>query len=567
MGYDEREHSTLPQHFQVNIYLVNAVAFVGEIGRGLVLPVLYLLITDELNEGKTMIGPVIASFSLGRLASSVPLGWVADKTSLLSVYTMGMVLNVMGALLFIASSHVANTTSDAPQRFGFLTLLAARIVSGMGSGTLSCAREDVRLLTKHHPHERTAQFAILSVTQFAGFALSPVLVFFLPQPEKGSTLMGLIKWDQYTQVGLLLLGVNVITAAFLLHYYDPDPFSSVPDEKQEYAAAHGMPPITSISSELSLTTPTTPGSRRFPGGGTTTPSPSNTRKGSPCIIERQESDDSLGVRETALLILFLCLNFMGRGALAVMEALAGRMYIATLPHTDSGDVVDPTTGALISAQEQGRRTSMFFTILGTVGTVSYVLCIYWSRRGLSDVVACLIGFVCLGAGGVTLALSVHTDVGNHLTVPGGLMPIVIGAGLLWSIGSPVSQLSTLSSFGKVLGQKKKSAKEMGLLGSAGSAGRMLLPCLQIVLPRVETLLWLTALCCLLCAVPLAALAIRREPEKTPPPLPYRFVSPPPYGATDTYPGDPRDGGDSSKRARSRTSSQPLALRPIRPAGT
>eukprot|EP01065_Artemidia_motanka_P003573 TRINITY_DN1170_c0_g1_i1.p1 TRINITY_DN1170_c0_g1~~TRINITY_DN1170_c0_g1_i1.p1 ORF type:complete len:556 (+),score=148.92 TRINITY_DN1170_c0_g1_i1:82-1749(+) len=531
------ERTPLPHAVQVNIAIVNAVATVGEVGRGLVLPVIYLLITDALNQAKSMIGPVIAAFSFGRLGSSVVLGWMADNSSLKQVYLVGLVLNVLGAVLFIASSHFANTGSDEPQQLGCLLLFSGRILSGMGSGTLSCAREDIRTLTRKHLHERTAQFATLSVSQFAGFALSPVLVVMLPSPAPGSTIAG-IRYDQYTQVGGLLVLMNVAVAVLIARFYERDPLALavVADDKElgtPLDAAQSFPP-TPPEADMPPLARGRVQSRDRVQSLVSQPSDVASPRSFSLPDEMEE-----GTLRTVGLYLFLALNFTGRGALALMEALTGRMFIATFPRNDAGDVIGGS-GAVMGVDEQARRTSWFFTALGAVGTLSYMVCIWASRKGLNEVVTLVYGFASMGVGGIVLALCVQTDATGHLTVPGGVFCLALGSGLVWSVGSPVSQLSTLAAFGKVLGKKAKSAAEMGMLGSAGSCGRMLLPCLQLVITQVELQFWLTAIVCLCCCAPVVIFSLRGSQQR---PMPtssavFPFVSPPVGNRPDAWRSTP-----------------------------
>lgn len=69
-----------------------------------------------------------------------------------------------------------------------------------------------------------------------------------------------------------------------------------------------------------------------------------------------------------------------------------------------------------------------------------------------------------------LALSTFGSVGSrHWEIQ-----VVAGCILVWSLGSPVSSTATVASFSAVLG-KKPQGLAMGVIGAAGSMGRIILP--------------------------------------------------------------------------------------------
>jgi MFS family permease len=57
--------------------------------------------------------------------------------------------------------------------------------------------------------------------------------------------------------------------------------------------------------------------------------------------------------------------------------------------------------------------------------------------------------------------------------------------LVWSIGSPIAGAVLISSFSMMLGNRNKQGLSMGLIGSAGSLGRIFAPPLNSVLMHNE----------------------------------------------------------------------------------
>ena len=105
---------------------------------------------------------------------------------------------------------------------------------------------------------------------------------------------------------------------------------------------------------------------------------------------------------------------------------------------------------------------------------------------VTDLHLLVIAFVCTAVGDIMLVRAGELVVcgssrGSRLSTTQALpatatsLPLfVIGAGLVWSIGAPIASTVVVASFSKILGSRPQGL-HMGLIGAAGSVGRILIP--------------------------------------------------------------------------------------------
>jgi len=156
-------------------------------------------------------------------------------------------------------------------------------------------------------------------------------------------------------------------------------------------------------------------------------------------------------------ILFISLNFVTRGILALLETVGAPIYVK-IWDTDN-DAVDDS--------------SQMFLTLGVFGLVVYVLLDYQRDRIPSH-------FLLAGSFAVTGFASLF-----FIVWPGqsglSIGTFLAGAVLIWSIASPIAQTLILSTFAKILGSQPKGSA-MGWIGSAGSVGRIVFPLVAVLFP-------------------------------------------------------------------------------------
>jgi MFS transporter, ceroid-lipofuscinosis neuronal protein 7 len=176
---------------------------------------------------------------------------------------------------------------------------------------------------------------------------------------------------------------------------------------------------------------------------------------------------------------FIFLNFNARGILSVFETVNIPLFLRV---TGS----DPTSlDAVVTASD-------FQFYLGLLGLVSYFSIEHW-RHSLTDVNWVQTGFFTLAVGNLLLVIA-----------PASMsFPRLLTAELfVWSIGCPITTAVVLAAFSKLLGGRPQGTL-MGLLGSAASVSRIILPLLPAAIPSMTPVFWINIV---LCLVSMACLA-------------------------------------------------------------
>ncbi|OWY98574.1 Major Facilitator Superfamily (MFS) transporter [Phytophthora megakarya] len=172
-------------------------------------------------------------------------------------------------------------------------------------------------------------------------------------------------------------------------------------------------------------------------------------------------------------VVFIFLNFNARGILSVFETVNIPLFI-----TATGS--DPeSVSAVVDA-------SNFQFYLGLLGLLSYFSIEYF-RHSLRDVSWVQLGFVMLLLGNVILVVAP-----TELTFP----QLAVAELLVWSIGCPITTAVVLAAFSKLLGGRPQGTL-MGLLGSAASVSRIVLPLLPAAIPTLTPVFWINIVLCAL----------------------------------------------------------------------
>lgn len=203
----------------VSIAVIYWITLVSEASRGLMLPSTwpYLL---SLGGTKGQLGLFVASFSVGRMATTVPLGYLSDNYSMTFVLAIASFIQVLGHFLYAISPSVT-------------ALIFSRVIVGFGSATMSVCR--AHLTRAVVPALRTHHFAYLSALQFIGFAVLPgaggALVL-LPE----FTLFPFMSFNGFTYPAYVLIFCNLIAVALLYMFYlEPPPNASSNRTRQQQA--------------------------------------------------------------------------------------------------------------------------------------------------------------------------------------------------------------------------------------------------------------------------------------------------------------------------------------------
>jgi len=201
----------------VSIIVVYWITLVSEASRGLMLPSTWPYLAS-LGGTKAMLGVFVATFSLGRMATTVPLGYLSDKYSTSVVLTCCSFIQILGHTLYALSPSV-------------WALLCARIIVGFGSSTMSICRAH---LTRAVPvRQRTHHFAYLSALQFVGFAVLPGAGGLLAELPERKIVAGIIL-NGYTYPAWTLVFCNIFALFFISAFY----FN--PPTREQIAARNAM---------------------------------------------------------------------------------------------------------------------------------------------------------------------------------------------------------------------------------------------------------------------------------------------------------------------------------------
>lgn len=234
-----------PGHIDfISIYVVYLLTLVSEASRGLTLPSTWPYF-QHMGGSKDKLGVFVASFSFGRMISTIPLGYLSDHFSSATVLIIASFVQVLGHLLY----------SCAPN-LHFLYI--SRVIVGLGSATMSVSRAHV---TRTVPSAiRTPHFAYLSGLQFIGFAVLPGLGGLLAMlPEVN--VIPFLPLNGYTYPALLLLLANLVCMVIVYGIYiDPPPSVPSSSPMMSSVTSHGLESTspTTNSTNNSATIPNSP---------------------------------------------------------------------------------------------------------------------------------------------------------------------------------------------------------------------------------------------------------------------------------------------------------------------
>lgn len=208
----------------MKLFLVVAwVTFLGEMSRGLVVPVLWPYL-QVLNGSVQFLGFVSSGFSFARFFAAPFFGWWSNKRSHKEVMLICLCFLIVGNLIFALY----------PPPW---LLLISRVVVGIGAGTLGQSRGYVSQVTTKE--QRTRYVAYLTVSQFAGFAVTPGISIILSYLDFDIFGVERLEADAYSSAGYLLaiLALVSILIVFLVFVDPPRPPAqpTPPKEKKPFS--------------------------------------------------------------------------------------------------------------------------------------------------------------------------------------------------------------------------------------------------------------------------------------------------------------------------------------------
>ena len=168
------------------------VVALNSFGMGAIAPVLPLFLEQEYGVSAAEIGITIGLFGFGRLVTSLPAGYLAQRYGRKGVLGLGAAINVLGAAMVSVS-------------FSYAWLTGWRFVSGFG-GSIFLTVATIYLRDEATPATRGRLLSLQELSILAGQILGPLLGGYL------GSIFGL-RVPLYVQAALMAVSLGVIVLA------------------------------------------------------------------------------------------------------------------------------------------------------------------------------------------------------------------------------------------------------------------------------------------------------------------------------------------------------------------
>ncbi|KAF0683862.1 Aste57867_24088 [Aphanomyces stellatus] len=414
--------------------LIYLAQFTAEASRGLVLPTLFLY-CQALGGGLADMGRATSIFSVGRVLSSILFGYMSDHVSFRAVHLLSAAIGVMGNLVYLVptSPHLSPMASMA-------LLLLSRFLVGFGAGNVSVCRANVATMT---PVAHRLQYMNrLALVVFLGYALSPGLGGLFAHVDV--PLPGSLALNALSIPGLLLALLNAITFVSVLFGFDNS------------LDAMDAPPAT-----LSPSSP-------WPSIEATPRKPSSSVPLPPSTLP----DHTLVGYGIAL---FILLNIVGRGVLAVFETILVPLHFQVAHESVASAMLSIAPGTISAAAVQAAATFQFN--IGLLGLVTYLV-VEISRHAIAHTAWLVLGLAAYVVGNTLL-----------LVPPLHWTQFCVAIYFVWSVGAPLLTAVSVAAFSTLLGTRPQGLW-MGIFGAAGSLSRIVLPLIPALFLTLTPMFWI-----------------------------------------------------------------------------
>ncbi|GAB0488956.1 hypothetical protein MMPV_000169 [Pyropia vietnamensis] len=413
-----------------SLTIAYGIVLASEAARGLLLPSLYPHLLAAGGRPASL-GALVAAFSVGRLAATVPLGWASDAASMRVVLAAAIALQVAGHL-----GYGAAVTGRAPW-----ALIASRVVVGTGSATMSVCRSHVARAVGGG-RDLTAHLGWLSGVQFVGFAVLPGVGGALASLPGGG--VGGVWW-----VVAALVAANAMALVALATVYQDPPAGgsgvcrSPPPRASAAAPADATPLLPAGAPTQAVTTSdeAAPGRMAVTTNEVASPAAAGGTYGATAAPSRPPPPDAVVISS------LLLLNVALRGIMAALETVATPFLVNSY-------------ASLSVASAAGLLSLLGIAGLGVYASMKPL------ARAASDARLMAAGLTLAAAGSVPLMLGVLLP-DRHLP----LVATVVAMGLLWSAAYPLGQTAVLSAFAKATRGTSPGAA-LGLFSASGSGARV-----------------------------------------------------------------------------------------------
>lgn len=168
------------------------VVALNSFGMGAIAPVLPLFLEQEYGVSAAEVGIAVGLFGFGRLVTSLPAGYLAQRYGRKGVLSLGAAINVVGAAMVSVS-------------FSYAWLTGWRFVSGFG-GSIFLTVATIYLRDEATPATRGRLLSLQELSILAGQILGPLLGGYL------GSIFGL-RVPLYVQAALMAVSLGVIVLA------------------------------------------------------------------------------------------------------------------------------------------------------------------------------------------------------------------------------------------------------------------------------------------------------------------------------------------------------------------
>jgi len=372
------------------------------------------------------LGALVATFSIGRLLITNPIGVVTD------VYHHKAALIICAVL--VSSASILWSISGT---LGSLSVLyISQFLLGLGTGSLGTTRSFVSEQTP--AKDKTVAMSRFSALQYAGFAGTPLLGAALIMMS-GNVL------NHYWPYGLpaIVIAICAFISLRLLifSFYDIEEIEEIEQARKE---------ALSIPNDIEGEVQKEQIAVALPAVAAATPTAKINNSNKPT---KSSTSSELSLTQKALFVLFISLNFTTRGGIAVYETQMSRILL------DDYHVSQITLGMIMSGA-------------GWIGVVQLLLFEKLWTKYFSDFELMLLG-ICLIGLAQLLLINWTTDV----TQP--MWKVILAIYCIYGFGYPIGNTAVLGCYSKVLKTGKQGVYQSAF-AFVGSLSRILLPLISSV---------------------------------------------------------------------------------------
>ena len=412
----------------LNVMLVMLISFLGEASRGLVIPSKWPYI-ESMGGDRAFYGYAVATFSVTRMVGSISLGYLADRFSTQSLSFVCILVCLLGNLMYsLAALDPVN---------GKWVILASRGVIGLGSSVITLVRSHIAIVSP--AKNRTRFYSWSAAASYCGIALLPGLGSVLSYVDFD---LGDLPVNGNTSPGLLLVVVYVLLLALI--FFAMHPLTGNTRVTFDPASYPTLAPADApVATTLLADSPSLVDSAG-------TPEKTANEALLPTTTAPPPAAPGSSTRLYMTVAFFIFVNFSARVTIALIETTGTPMFLEVTHHSINADSI--------------AEASRLFFYLGLGGLFLFPLLEFAEKY--------VPGSLLLDSAFLLIGLGCFLQAPFNGPVP---YPQFIASNVLvWSIGSPVTQVLVVSGLVGILGGAPPG-KYMGMITAGGSLARIVGP--------------------------------------------------------------------------------------------